>query len=718
MSYSEKTQLAAYQNNINLELFSIVLYLAAVTSEDEEAMEKYRISKNNIIWSNYRTLDTSLLEKRGLRYIGEILERYEEHFGAGKENMRAIALALGYAAPFLTSGMFIGNQKSDFLKKIQRESAEDVYLQAALYLLEPSEEKHNEMLAKLSQTIYQKTEEAMFILSLYEDLVRGFEVMRPQLVRLWGKERSISLVDNIRILEWLVVKCEPIIKACRKKDNAILRTLMKLPYMFVKKDSPAFLTLTSAGYSNEEITYANSAVLWDSRICERLNYDGIPAEKIAAECCITWLNSEQEPNQVVLEYIGWLLTKYKNFSIKYHENEGIWPAIRDFLKPVQPKVVVWMVQNLKKEVGERFPYCFNVLDSKWDVLAHELEFEQYRTIFSGQLLSLKGERPEQIKRWLEKFKELTGQEYVNTFSSHENYYNSECFAFLVEHQSIDLGEFFQREMVSKQKNAEHTPEIYYLKGYISGVKTREAFDFLNQFLKKHNIMELNDIFGKYFSFHNGFCDHLYNGYRSSEAKVDFLRDFLTREEERKLFHWIDESVFRTEPDKYVLFITAALRGKDIQKVYETEELRAILKTLIELNQISEYESSPLKERFFTEEELKREKEAAAIAAAEKEKQEEIIRLEKKKQALEEIFDGSFASLLKYSQKYFLEEEKKEALGLSYEKLKTTVEKIEKPVDLDSMSSFLKLCSVIIKINAISWDKLYPLIYTMIEGGVQ
>ena len=92
MSYSEKTQLAAYQNNINLELFSIVLYLAAVTSEDDEAMEKYRISKNNIIWSNYRTLDTSLLEKRGLRYIGEILERYEEHFGAGKENMRAIRM--------------------------------------------------------------------------------------------------------------------------------------------------------------------------------------------------------------------------------------------------------------------------------------------------------------------------------------------------------------------------------------------------------------------------------------------------------------------------------------------------------------------------------------------------------------------------------------------------------------------------------------------------
>ena len=719
MSYSEiKTEFAAYQNNVNLDLFGAVLYLAAVTSEDEEAVKKYRLSKKSVIWGNCETVDATLLEERGLRYIGEVLERYEEHFGSGKENMRAIALALGYAAPFLTSGMFIGSQKDDFLKRVQRESAEDVYLQAALYLLESSEEKHNGMLAKLSQTIYQKTEEAMFVLSLYEDLKQGFEAMRPQLVRLWGKERSISLVDNIGILEWLVVKCEPIIKACRKKDNAILRTLMKLPYMFVKKDSPAFLTLTSAGYSNEEITYANSAVLWDSRIRERLNYDGIPAEKIAAECCITWLNSEQEPNQGVLEYIGWLLTKYKNFSIKYHENEGVWPAIRDFLKPVQPKVVVWMVQNLKKEVGKRFPYCFNVLNNKWDVLAYELEIEQYRTIFSGQLLSLKGETPEQIKRWLEKFKELTGQEYVDTFSSHENYYISECFAFLAEHQIIDLEEFFQRAMVSKQKNAEHTPEIYYLKNYISEVKTREAFDFLNQFLREHSIAELNDIFSGYSSFHNGFCDCLYNGYRSSETKVDFLREFLSMEEERQLFHWIDESVFRMEPDKYLLFITATLRNKDIQKVFKTEELRSILKTLIELNQISEYESRPLKERFFTEEELKREKEAAAIAAAEKEKQEEIIRLEKKKQALEEIFDGSFDSLLRYSKNYFWKEDKKTALELTYEKLNAAVEKTEKPVDIDSMSSFLELCSVIMENNAILWEKLYPLIYTMIEGGVQ
>jgi len=241
---------------------------------------------------------------------------------------------------------------------------------------------------------------------------------------------------------------------------------------------------------------------------------------------------------------------------------------------------------------------------------------------------------------------------------------------------------------------------------------------LNQFLRKHSIVELNDIFSGYSSFHNGFCDCLYNGYRSSETKVDFLRDFLSMEEERQLFHWINESVFRMEPDKYFLFITAALRNKDIQKVFKTEELRSILKTLIELNQISEYESRPLKERFFTEEELKREKEAAAIAAAEKEKQEEIIRLEKKKQALEEIFDGSFDSLLRYSKNYFWREDKKTALELTYEKLNAAVEKTEKPVDIDSMSSFLELCSVIMENNAILWEKLYPLIYTMIEGGVQ
>ena len=101
MSYSEiKTEFAAYQNNVNLDLFGAVLYLAAVTSEKEEALEKCVLSIKNLIWENYITLDATLLEERGLRYIGEVLERYEEHFGSGKENMRAIALALGYAAPF------------------------------------------------------------------------------------------------------------------------------------------------------------------------------------------------------------------------------------------------------------------------------------------------------------------------------------------------------------------------------------------------------------------------------------------------------------------------------------------------------------------------------------------------------------------------------------------------------------------------------------------
>lgn len=217
MSYNGiNTRFAAYQDKINLELFDAILLMAATTSEDEDAMPKYRAIKRGLIWESRKNEDSNLLEKNGLRYIGEVLERYEGHFGTRKESMRAVALALGYAAPFLTDGIFIGNQKNNFIRKVIKESSDDLYLQAALCLLELDVEKYKSKLTELSKATFTKTEDATFVLSLYDDLTQGFEVMFPHLVRLWGSERSISLIKNIGILEWLIVRCENIILKCKK----------------------------------------------------------------------------------------------------------------------------------------------------------------------------------------------------------------------------------------------------------------------------------------------------------------------------------------------------------------------------------------------------------------------------------------------------------------------------------------------------------------------
>lgn len=175
---------------------------------------------------------------------------------------------------------------------------------------------------------------------------------------------------------------------------------MKFPYKFIKEGTTEFSNLSKEGYSREEIIYANSAVLWNSGIQKRLRYDGIPAEKIAAEFCVMWLNHVDEPDPEIMDYIGWLLNKYEEFAVKYQENKGIWEAIHERVSPRHPKIVLWMIQNLSHEVGVRFPYSFDVFDKRWDILAQELEFNQYQIVFSKQLLNLKKHTAENIQGML------------------------------------------------------------------------------------------------------------------------------------------------------------------------------------------------------------------------------------------------------------------------------------------------------------------------------
>ena len=52
----------------------------------------------------------------------------------------------------------------------------------------------------------QRTEETTFILSLFEDKNEGYEVMRAQLSAAWGDRRTISLLPNVGILEWMTAQ--------------------------------------------------------------------------------------------------------------------------------------------------------------------------------------------------------------------------------------------------------------------------------------------------------------------------------------------------------------------------------------------------------------------------------------------------------------------------------------------------------------------------------
>ncbi len=190
----------------------------------------------------------SLQDKYGFLYLGELLERYEARFGMALCDLRAIALALGYTMELLTDEMFVGSQRGDFLRKVRQQSQGDIYLTAARYLL--ADEKDAARWERtLLGTRYAKTEELLFAMSVLPDFAQAEQALRPQLNALLGAGRTLPVIGNMRLFDWLVSHALPHIKTMRGKDMALLRALCALPGSYVKPGSRPWGVLESQGYT-------------------------------------------------------------------------------------------------------------------------------------------------------------------------------------------------------------------------------------------------------------------------------------------------------------------------------------------------------------------------------------------------------------------------------------------------------------------------------------
>lgn len=307
---------SAYQKVIDLTLYHAFAELIVQMAQDDEERILYRQQEVRQIWQRDQNV-SGYFETYSLRYPGEVLERFEEKLGTDMRILRALALALGCTRQCQADTMFVGNQRNDFIQKLRRTAGTDVYLQGALYLLETDAPQRRARLDELAAREYARTEEALFVLSLFDDPEAGYQAMRPQLTRLFGPDRTLSLEWDFGVLEWFIRFYAEEAKRYRGKTDLVVRTLLKLPYMNMKPDSREFSVLLTAGYSMEEITLANSLAVWADRIPGRLLSKGITAEKIAAACVRMLLNCPDGQPEEIYAYIGWLFLVYQKFEVKY-----------------------------------------------------------------------------------------------------------------------------------------------------------------------------------------------------------------------------------------------------------------------------------------------------------------------------------------------------------------------------------------------------------------
>ena len=639
------TEYEAFNRHINVELFNdIISFVISTTGmKSTDIMPKVNFLTDNHLWFR-RTSNSNVQEKYGFRYLGELLERFDERIGNDIKDIRAITLALAYSNSFTTKDMFVGNQFVHFITKIKKLSKDDIYLKGALYILDNNRYSHvfDELIIKK----YEHTEDLIFALSLFNNFEKGFEVFKSQLVDLLGKSKNISVIHNIGIFNWIIKNLYEVKNKFKTKEMALFRAFILLPTSFVKNDSKPYVALADNGYSKEDIAYLNYAILSYKPSPDTLWSNGIVAEKIAIEFCQAFLNSTNTHSENTYDYLSETIKKYNEFAIKCYGYTGIIDAIKNNIRITNPQTFICLYKTIDKYLFSSI-VKFDILDNKWDVLIKSLSNEDYLYLFDIQLVYNKYSR-DQVIECINKYDNLTNSSYLQLFNESSNRHTE--FEFLVEKNIINLKDMFIENNKEIPENAaDRTKRIMlYIESAVMNIPTKEAFLFLEYFFSQYSILDIQNIFSHSFNFSDLYdCRNSYH--YSRDNNLNIKRDFLSIEEHKQVLKWLDEYIFKICPSNYANFVIEVLKDDFIRTLFSEEELRQAYIVLKNLDpKIAD--NYWLKQKFLTQEELK---------ADEKKKnlEEKRQRQLKRKKEFEETYNGTFESIHKFVSKWDYEESK-------------------------------------------------------------
>ena len=279
---------STFQKDIDLTLYHAFAELVVQTAQDGEARILYRQLEARQIWQEDQNV-SSYFEAYSLRYPGEVLERFEEKTGDRHTHPARAGAGLGYTRRCQADTMFVGNQRNDFIQKLRRTAGTDVYLQGALYLLETDALRRRTRLDELAAREYARTEEALFVLSLFDDPETGYQAMRPQLTRLFGPERTISMARDFGVLEWFIRFYAEEAKTLSGKKRSGIADADEAALHEHEAGQPGIFGFAYCRVQHGRDYNGKFLAVWADRIPDRLSSKGIVAEKRsrwpASECC-------------------------------------------------------------------------------------------------------------------------------------------------------------------------------------------------------------------------------------------------------------------------------------------------------------------------------------------------------------------------------------------------------------------------------------------------
>lgn len=661
----------------------------------------------------------SMEEAYQLRYPGEVLERYRERCGDTPENMRALAIALAECKESLEDDMFVGNQKEAFISRIRSVSESDIYLCGTLLLLADRKVEKEKLEEKLLQYAPHTSQEFIYLQSVLSVWLPGYETDLGQWNRFLGVDRTMAAYGNQRIYAWFLNRFLQQIKKYRKKDGEIIKALAQFPCHHVKEGSIHWDRLCKAGYSGQEIIFLNMNLPFLSENPERLFSDSIVMERIAAQGCRDILNAGKVESPLLFEEVTRFLSIYSKFPIRLEGARGLTELLRNQVHLQDAEMFLHLYQKKENYLIDKNWFLVDLSKERWERLADALSTETYTDLFEECFYFLANGQED---AWLEKYEKLCGEPYYNQLWKPKRRCTGNVFKLLVRTGKIDLvGHLMQYAKERNEKDAQAVEGkwqyiLMHMSEMAKKINCYEVFRFWEAYEQLYGMEALRKFLGGRDRISDIVGFVTYN--RESERLWQGL-EFLSIEDQRKVFYWECDELYLHDPEYYNQFLLQFLLKKGID-LFPKEQCREVAEVLLADLPESSYNARRLRTLYYTDEELaayevQEDRKKKESEERQEQEERENWRSELKKGMDDENRTLSPLSIIGRNARSY---NPKEYYEIAYSFVKEELEKGDCRVECSQLRSFLELMGSMVIKKVSKWDDVCRMIQKLevVEDG--
>ena len=582
------------------------------------------------------------------QYPGEMLERYKEKIGDSIQIRRALAFALVTMSDFYEAQMYVGAQYENFLKRIEREAETDIYLAGAMYFLTSSKKKKELYHERIKNYAYKELAECMCILFLGKGEKEIWEILKELVCSFFEKEREVNIFQNTEMYIWFFRAYETEIKKERKKIFSKLKLLIKMQHTHVKERSELLQQMQKAGYQKEEIFYLNLRMLKAAKEDRIETVSQITWERASESFCAFICNQKKSYPKEIYKFCGELLKEHFVYGIKIGGYNGILEAMRYQVTVKNSKVYALLYPYAGKQQANPkwffIPLCKTQAKEILLFLGKKDFDKQIRETLYNETFT-----EQELREYLNMYRGLTKVDYIQQMLQEENYQNHNIFETFAEKNFLDPRQIIKElltkgegKVISEWEEPEKKKYGYIL-SYIEDLDTDLKFQTAKLLLDNRSMEEIRKEGKRNFLWKSVGIQEFY--YRREYDKMNFLKLHLQPNQVLQLFFWIEESVYRFQPQKYFAFLLKVLEKEENLIWLPKEQAQEFWKKLMELG-IEEagskkfrmlYMEKEEREKFYKEqEEAAKQKKVAELEKQTKEAYQHFWKLQQEKTA-EEIF---------------------------------------------------------------------------------